>query len=162
MGVGTIVTILIMLVILGSVAWVRPSPRDKKIAKWRHEALIAGMKVSLQPLKAEPKDSGIRDDIEGASYQLINKVPNKKDGLVWTVVKADGWMKEDLPSEWSWYKVNGHVDHAEVAKLIEECPVEVIAIQRTPVLSRVIWMEFGQEFDPQPLKAFLEKVQGTV
>lgn len=159
---GIVVAVLIMLVILGSVAWVRPSPRDKKIAKWRHEALVAGMKVSLQPLKAEPKESGIRDDIEGASYQLINKQPNKKDALVWTVVKTQGWMQEDLPESWSWYKENGHVDHEAVARLIEECPVEVIAIQRTPVLSRIIWTEPGKEFDPQPLKSFLEKVQDTV
>lgn len=47
--------IFVALVVVGSVMWIRPSPRDQKLAKWRRDALVAGMKVRLQTLKAEPK-----------------------------------------------------------------------------------------------------------
>ena len=57
-----IIVALIMLSVVGSVVWVRPSPRDQRLAKWRQQALVGGLRVNLQPLKAEPKDSGIRDD----------------------------------------------------------------------------------------------------
>ena len=46
-----------------------------------------------------------------------------------------------------------------MAKLIDECPLEVKAIERSPVLSRIIWDENGKEFDAATLKTFLEKVQ---
>lgn len=156
-----ILVILAILIVVGSVVWVRPSPRDQKLAAWRRDALVAGLKVSLQGLKAEPKQSGIRDDIEGASYTLYNPASQKGDELSWAVVKAQGWLQEDLPEQWSWYKENGHVSHAQVAQLIQDCPLEVLAIERTPVSSRVIWKETGSEFSPEGLKGFLERVQAV-
>lgn len=154
-----VMVILAILTVVGSVVWVRPSPRDQKLAAWRRDALVGGLKVNLQGLKAEPKHSGIRDDTEGASYILYNTATQKGDDTVWAVVKTQGWLQEDLPEGWSWYKENGHVAHDEVAKLIAECPLDVLAIERTPVLSRVIWKESGSEFNPEMLKAFLERVQ---
>jgi len=154
-----VLVILAILIVVGSVVWVRPSPRDKKLATWRRDALVAGLKVSLQGLKAEPKHSGIRDDVEGASYILYNPASQKGDECSWAVVKTQGWLQEDLPESWSWYKENGHVPHDQVAQLILECPLDVLAIERTPVSSRVIWKENGSEFSPEVLKGFLEKVQ---
>ena len=153
------IVIVIILVVVGSVVWVRPSPRDKKLANWRRDTLLAGMKVSLQGLKAEPKHSGIRDDVEGASYILYNTESKKGDATSWAVVHTQGWLQEDLPEGWSWYKENGHVDHKGVAALIKECPLEVLAIERTPVSSRIIWKENGGDYLPGVLKQFLVKVQ---
>lgn len=156
-----VLVILAILIVVGSVVWVRPSPRDKKLATWRRDALVAGLKVSLQPLKAEPKHSGIRDDVEGASYILYNPASQKGDNLSWAVVKTQGWLQEDLPEGWSWYKENGHVSHEHVAQCVLECPIEVLAIERTPVSSRIIWKENGSQFTPEVLKLFLQKVQET-
>lgn len=154
-----VMVILAILTVVGSVVWVRPSPRDQKLAAWRRDALVGGLKVSLQGLKAEPKDSGIRDDVEGASYVLYNTDAQKGDTTMWAVVKTEGWLKEDLQDGWSWYKENGHVDHGQVAKLIADCPLDVLVIERTPVSSRVIWKEGGSEFNAGVLKTFLERVQ---
>ena len=67
----------IALAIVGSVMWIRPSPRDQKLAKWRRDAIMAGMKVRLQTLKAEPTNSGIRDDVDGVTYEWFNPEPTK-------------------------------------------------------------------------------------
>jgi len=157
-----IALVLVVLVVVGSVVWVRPSPRDKKLALWRQQTLLAGMKVKLEGFKAEPKESGIRADIEGASYQLFNHQPDKKDTLVWAVVKDQGWLKDHLPEDWSWYRQQA--DSAlvgRIADLIREVPIDVIGIERTPYMSRIVWKEVGKEYDPAELKRFLDKVQAV-
>lgn len=158
-----IALIAVVLVVVGSVVWVRPSPRDKKLADWRRDALVAGMKVKLEGFKADPKQSGIRADIEGTSYQLFNSTPDKQDKLVWAVVlDEDGWLKDDLPEGWSWYKEQ--VSDSLIAKVndqIKKAPLDIIGIERTPFMSRIVWKETGKNFDPQALKQFLEEVQAV-
>lgn len=150
---------LIALAVVGSVMWIRPSPRDQKLAKWRRDALMAGMKVRLQTLKAEPKNSGIRDDVEGVTYEWYNPEPVKLDKVTWAIVKADGWLQEGLPEGWSWYGQDANIDLDRVKAVLESLPVEVNALERTPMSSRVIWGELGTEFDAVKLKACLQELQ---
>lgn len=151
--------IFVALAIVGSVMWIRPSPRDQRLAKWRREALMAGIKVRLQTLKAEPKDSGIRDDVEGVTYEWFNPEFDKSDKVTWAIVKTDAWLQEGLPQGWSWYGQEGCVDFEKVRLIIEALPIEVNALERTPVSSRVIWDESGKEFDAVKLKAYLQNLQ---
>lgn len=150
----------VILVVVGSVVWVRPSPRDKKLAAWRRDALVAGLKVKLEGFKADPKQSGIREDITGTSYQLFNSEPSKKDSLVWAVVKDPGWLQDHLPEGWSWYKAQVEEQLIEqVVEQIKKAPLEIIGIERTPYMSRIVWKEVGKNFDPETLKQFLKEVQ---
>ncbi|WP_396586345.1 hypothetical protein [Bermanella sp. R86510] len=158
MGIWIVIAIA-LLVIVGSVSWLRPSVKEKKQGEWRHQALMAGLKVSLQGLPAEPKESGIRDDIKGASYILYNPAPQKTDTKKWAVVKQDGWMKEDLPEGWSWYKTQQTFDVASLNNILKELPESTLAVERTPQFSRIVWLENGQEFDPAHLKSLLQNVQ---
>lgn len=151
--------IFVALVVVGSVMWIRPSPRDQKLAKWRRDALVAGMKVRLQTLKAEPKKSGIREDVPGVSYEWFNPEPNKADKITWALVKTDAWLKEGLPEGWSWYEKEVDIDQAKLVEMINTLPVEVNAIERTPISSRIIWNETGKEFDAIKLKEYLKNLQ---
>lgn len=139
--------------------WVRPSPRDKKLATWRRDAIVAGIKVSLDTLKAEPKNSGIRDDVAGISYILYNPAPDKLDTLNWAVVKAEGWLNEGLPEGWSWHGQELASRAVAITELIALSPITILGLERTPYSSRVIWQENGADFDALTLKAFLERVQ---
>ncbi|GAA6133272.1 hypothetical protein NBRC116188_00610 [Oceaniserpentilla sp. 4NH20-0058] len=154
-----VVIAVVALVVVGSVVWVRPSPRDQKLAKWRGSAIMAGLKVRMQTLKAEPKNSGIRDDVEGITYEWYNPKPDKSDQLTWAVVKTDGWLKDGLPDGWSWYSTESKDIAEQIAEIIEQCPVEVNALERTPRSSRVIWNENGKEFNPEQLRDYLETLQ---
>lgn len=154
-----LVMIFIALVVVGSVMWVRPSPRDQKLAKWRRDAIMAGLKVRMQTLKAEPKNSGIRDDVEGISYEWFNPEPNKTDTTTWAIVKTDAWLKDGLPQGWSWYAQEVDIDPAKIAQIIQALPMEVNAIERTPISSRVIWNESGKDFDAKALKEYLQNLQ---
>ncbi len=156
---GLIIVIVAILSVVGSVVWVRPSKRDVKLAKWRLEARQAGLYVKLDGLVAEPKDSGIRDDIGGASYYLYETKSDKQDQLEWAVVKTQGWLQQGLPDEWSWYRQEMSLNHQQLQSLIASLPISVDAIERTPKYSRVIWGESGQDFDAQQLKLFLQQVQ---
>ncbi|MFT6154290.1 MAG: hypothetical protein ACJA0E_002003 [Bermanella sp.] len=157
-----VIVIFVVLMVIGSVAWVRPSPRDKRLADFRYKAIVAGIKVSLTKMAAEPKDSGIRDDVEGASYILYEATPKKGDEKRWAVVKVDGWIKDGLPDNWCWYKQQDIKLTEDISSLIESCPIPVVAIERTPVLSRIVWEEKADDFDANALKAFLVKVQAAV
>ena len=156
-------TILIVLVailsVVGSVAWVRPSKRDVKLATWRQAARVAGLQVKLEALKAEPKDSGIREDVGLASYFLYLPKAQKNDEMTWAVVKAEGWLKAHLPSGWSWYRREVALNTNKLQALIESCPVPIHAIERTPNGSRIVWDEAGQDFEAHKLVEFLTQVQ---
>ena len=156
---GLIIVVVAILSVVGSVVWVRPSKRDVKLAKWRQEARLTGLYVKLDGLAAEPKDSGIRDDIGGASYYLYETKSDKQDQLAWAVVKTQGWLQQGLPDEWSWYRQEMSLNHQQLQSLIASLPISVDAIERTPKYSRVIWGESGQDFDAQQLKLFLQQVQ---
>ncbi len=158
---GWMIAGIAILSVLGSVAWVRPSQRDVKLAQWRRDAIVAGLHVKLETLKAEPKDSGIRDDVAGVSYFLYQPKPIKGDALTWAVVKTDGWLQAGLPPQWSWYRAQHKQKALEVSALINEAPVNILAIERTPVLSRIMWTETGEVFDADALNGYLQKVQGT-
>ena len=157
-----LIIVVAVLSLVGSVVWVRPSKRDVKLAKWRQEARLAGLFVKLDGLVAEPKNSGIRDDIGGASYYLYETKSHKDDRLTWAVVKAQGWLQQGLPKEWSWYQQEMPLNSQRLHDLIESAPISVEAIERTPKYSRVIWGESGQDFDAQQLKQFLQQVQALV
>jgi hypothetical protein len=154
-----LVMIFVALVVVGSVMWIRPSPRDQKLAKWRRDALVAGLKVRMQTLKAEPKNSGIREDVEGITYEWFNPEPNKLDKTIWAIVKTDAWLKDGLPEGWSWYEKEADIDLAKVTAIIQALPVEVNAIERTPISSRIMWNESGKEFDAVKLKSYLQNLQ---
>lgn len=154
-----LVMIFVALVVVGSVVWIRPSPRDQKLAKWRRDAIMAGLKVRMQTLKAEPKNSGIRDDVEGVTYEWFNPAPNKTDTTKWAIVKVDGWLQDGLPDGWSWYGEVVDVDLDRIKGTIASLPFEVNALERTPISSRIIWNENGKEFNASNLKVFLQTLQ---
>lgn len=50
-SMGLWVAIFITLAVLGSVLWVKPSPRDRLVTEYRRQALAKGLKVRLLDLK---------------------------------------------------------------------------------------------------------------
>ncbi len=155
---GFIIVLVAILSVVGSVVWVRPSKRDVKLADWRQEARKAGLHVRLEGLAAEPKESGIRDDVTGASYYLYNQQPDKKDELTWAIVNTHGWLQDNLPTNWSWYHREVAINSADLSSLMSSLSLPIKAIERTPKYSRIIWDESGLEFDAVQLKELLQKV----
>jgi hypothetical protein len=147
--------------VVGSVVWVRPSPRDQRLAEWRRKAIMSGLKVKLEGVAAEPKESGIRTDLEGVSYILYKNKPIKGDDKKWMVVNYDGWLKDELPDGWSWHKEESLNLSAALSDLIKNAPLPILAIERTPYLSRIVWNESAGDFDSEKLKDFLQIVQVT-
>ncbi len=156
---GFIIVLVAILSVVGSVVWVRPSKRDVKLADWRQEARKAGLHVKLEGLAAEPRESGIRDDITGASYYLYNQQPDKADELTWAVVNTHGWLQHNLPTEWSWYHREVTINSEDLKRLMSSLPLPIKAIERTPKYCRIIWDESGPEFNADTLKDFLVSAQ---
>lgn len=159
MTTGFIIFLIAMMVI-GSIVWIKPSPRDKRLAEFRRQAIMGGLKVRLEGVKAEPVHSGIRHDIKGASYILYVTKPDKTDESRWMVVADEGWMKDGLPEGWSWHTQEApSALHNRISEVITASKLPLTAIERTPAYSRIVWQEPPLAFDAEELKQYLENVQ---
>lgn len=162
LGIG--VAILAGLMVLGGALWVKPSKREQKIAVWRRDAIVAGMQVRLKGMDAEPKHSGIREDVSGVSYIAHNMELHKKPLQEWAVVQSDGWYQDDLPAGWAWY---GHKPESaeyrqHVASLLEQSPYPLVGLERTMNFVRFVWKENGDTFDAAVLKGYLMQLQASL
>lgn len=157
-----IIIFLISMMVLGSIVWIKPSKRERRMAEFRAQAMSAGLKVRLDGVEAEPVHSGIREDIPGASYILFVQKPDKKDKANWMVVSDEGWMQDGLPQGWSWHTKEAETHLWEkISALIEATPIPIIAIERTPAYSRIVWQELPVAFNAEELKQYLQTVQAT-
>lgn len=158
---GVLIAILACMMVLGGALWIKPSKRDAKIAVWRRNAIVAGMQVRLKGIEAEPKNTGIREDVYGVSYIAHNNDLHKKAVQEWAVVQADGWYNDDLPVGWAWH---GHKPESaeyrqHVASLLAQSPYPVVALERTTNFVRFVWLENGDSFDAAVLKKYLADLQ---
>ncbi|MCP5325602.1 MAG: hypothetical protein H7A09_04635 [Oceanospirillaceae bacterium] len=159
LGIG--IGILAALMVVGGALWIKPSRREQKLAVWRRDAIVAGMQVRLKGMDAEPKNTGIREDVLGVSYILHNMDLHKKPQQEWAVVQAEGWYNDDLPAGWAWY---GHKPDSEsyrqhIASLLEQSPYPLVGLERTMNFVRFVWKENGDTFDAAVLKQYLAGLQ---
>ena len=114
----------IALALFGSVYWLKPSPKDKRIADLRLQAIKLGMQVKLRKFDPDSKETGIRNEINAAHYTLF-KPAEKSSKLRWCVVRQEGWEQEGLPQGWSWHNKHADLDLAALNALIQECEFDV-------------------------------------
>ena len=97
------VAILVVLVVFGSVYWLKPSPRDKRLAELRLDAIKRRLQVRQFTFKPESAKNGVRDDITGTSYTLLNQEKRNGGELLARVAGQQGWDSEGLPEGMSWH-----------------------------------------------------------
>lgn len=123
-----IIVVLILLAVFGSVAMLKPSPRQQRLAKLRMDAIKIGLHVKLDTLKVDSKKMGVRDNIVAARYERFNS-EIKSQSLRWSVVRQAGWEHEGLPEGWSWNAVSVLPDLSKLHSLLSGVTEDVVVIE---------------------------------
>jgi hypothetical protein len=110
-----IIVVFIVLALFGSVYMLKPSPRQRRLAELRLDAIKLGLHVKLQTFKTDSQKMGVRDDVIGARYERFNPTI-KSQAMRWCIVRQAGWEQEGLPEGWSW---NNIVERPDIEKLSE-------------------------------------------
>ena len=98
--------------LFGSIYWLKPSPRDTRLAKLRFEAIRAGLQIRQFTFKPDSAKNGVRDEVPGTTYTLLR--PGKQQGgdLKFRIVGQKGWDVDGLPEGYCWHD-QGTVADAE-------------------------------------------------
>lgn len=116
------------LVIFGSVYWLKPSPRDTRIAALRLDAIKLGLQVRHHSFQPDSAKSGVRDVITGTSYSRMNNPGKPQGDLRFRIVGQPAWDSEGLPEGLSW--------HDKSRNPAEDCAriQEALASVKDPIL----------------------------
>lgn len=106
-----IVLVLIMLALIGSIFWLKPSPRDQRLADLRLQAMKLGLSVKHQTFNPESAKNGVRDTLSGTTYSLFVEDAKAPKDIIFRVVRQSGWDNEDLPDEYSWHDKVSQKNH---------------------------------------------------
>ena len=111
MDVWVVVTLVSLLMVVGSVLWIMPSKRDRKIAKLRQQAIIAGIKVRIMKYPMINLSGRVEENCyDGATYSFVD-APLKGVKSGWMLIRnydqSDSLANQDeslSPIEnWGWY-----------------------------------------------------------
>ena len=135
-----IIAVLIILAVFGSVAMLKPSPRQQRLAKLRMDAIKLGLHVKLDTLKVNSKKTGVRDDIVAARYERFN-TDVKSQALRWCVVRQAGWDQEGLPDGWSWHNITKRPDLDKLNELLLKVSDDVVVVEAYDNRASVMTLE---------------------
>ncbi|MBM96569.1 MAG: hypothetical protein CMI09_12085 [Oceanospirillaceae bacterium] len=100
------VFIMVGLVVFGSIYWLKPSPRETRLANLRLAAIKLGLQVRHHTFKVDAAKTGVRDDITGTAYTRVIPVQHseaQKDELLFRIVGQAGWETDALPEGMAWH-----------------------------------------------------------
>jgi hypothetical protein len=122
------IVVFIALAVFGSVYMLKPSPRQKRLAELRLEAIKLGLQVKLETFKVDSKKMGVRDDITATRYQRFNPAVKSQE-LRWCIVRQEGWEQEGLSEGWSWNALTVHPDLTKLAELLGQLTDDVQMVE---------------------------------
>jgi len=102
MDLWVVVAGFALLMVLGSIVWIMPSKRDRRIARLRQAAILKGIRVKLMDFPVINMSGRVEEaNVSGAAYSLCD--------YDFSGVQA-GWMlirnlgeAGDSPDGWGWY-----------------------------------------------------------
>tara|TARA_B110000503_G_scaffold66758_1_gene104739 strand:- start:3680 stop:4189 length:510 start_codon:yes stop_codon:yes gene_type:complete len=146
------IVILVCLSLIGSVAWVLPTPLQRAQAKIRQLAMAKGLKIKVGKLQGPREQGEVAPDSHLAtSYGLPRaKDQNRAGGInavkkiTWEIFKAGGLNTKGLPEGWCWNRGEGALTAEQLshlAQLIQQLPKDVYALGVTPMGAQAYWHE---------------------
>ena len=93
----------VILTIFGSVYWLKPSPRDKRLAGLRYDAIKLGLQIRQFTFKPDSAKTGVRDEITATSYTLVRPGQQQGGALKFRVAGQAGWDTDGLPEGLCWH-----------------------------------------------------------
>jgi hypothetical protein len=123
-----IIVVFIFLAVFGSVYMLKPSPRQRRLAELRMDAIKLGLHIKLETFKVDSKKMGVRDDITATRYERYD-LDVKSQAIRWCVVRQEGWEQEGLPVGWSWHNTDQSPDLEKLNALLSQVSEDVQLIE---------------------------------
>lgn len=95
--------IAVMLALIGTVYWLRPSPRQKHLSHLREQARQQGLKLKFHSFNPDSQATGLYGNLSGIFYTLTRTKSNTRGAKIFEIVKQQGWHQEQLPYNYSWH-----------------------------------------------------------
>lgn len=102
-GVG-----LAFLMIVGSILWIMPSKRDRRIAKLRQAAILRGIKVKLMKYPMINLSGRVEEGVIDAAAYAFKGIDEEEITAGWMLIKSYQSPTEQesdsaAPEGWAWY-----------------------------------------------------------
>ncbi len=124
-----LIVIVIGLVVFGSIMWLKPSPRDQRLAKLRMDAIKRQLKVSQFTFKPDSAKTGVRDNIMATSYTLLNPSVKGKAELKYRIVGQAAWDNEGLPEGFYWHDKGTAAEAAAFSEVVKSLTDELLLLE---------------------------------
>ncbi len=114
---------LVIMAVIGSIFWLRPSARDRRLAELRMDAIKLGLQVRQYTFKPQAEKNGVRDNVMATSYTVLAPGNPKAGELRYRVVGQRAWDNDGLPEGLWWdTEPQGPEREALLAKLHQHLP----------------------------------------
>ena len=111
---------LIILVVVGSFMWIRPSPRDRRLAALRLDAIKLGLQVRQHTHKPQSEKNGVRDNITATSYTLLSRETPKDNAMQYRLVNQAAWDNDGLPDGYWWDSAPNEANKAALLDALQQ------------------------------------------
>lgn len=145
-----VISIAVMLSLVGSIMWIRPSPHERMMSQTRLHARKLGFIVQISQLETtRAKGEMEPENIRIPAYRILRNdlSRNEKDHWTsWQIFRTDNVANQGLPQGWSWKKGEFLLSKEAceiISQLIAQLPKEVRALESNPLHFSVYWRESG-------------------
>jgi len=154
---AVIVAAVAILVIIGSVMWLKPSPTQRRQTQMRLLARQLGLDVRLSGLP-QTRRARVRQERpeQGVVYRWLQFGDNK-NGLTRDYV----WCRDDVNSAWEIESTEGLSPAllAKIEAMFTEMPADARAVELAPHGPGIYWMERGGEEAVRGVQQMLHRLQ---
>lgn len=156
---GPIIAIFAVLVLVGSVLWLKPSPAQQRQTKLRLLARSLGLDVRLSALP-QVRRARVRgeDQQQGVVYRLLRFGEQSATPLEYVVCRVNAQSEWESESKQTMTPVQRSV----LDNVLAQLPNDAVAFEITAGGCGVYWRERGDEETVQLLKRLLETMQAVV
>ncbi|GAB2590211.1 hypothetical protein [Nitrincola alkalisediminis] len=160
-----VISIVVMLSLVGSVMWIKPSPRERMQSQIRLHARALGFIVQIATIET-PRAKG-EMDVERKrlpAYRILRSDlsrDEKDQWNSWQAFRVENVANQGLPSQWSWKRGEGVLTSEQcqmLSAVIESLPESVFALESSPMHFTVYWRESGGPEVLDQIKAAIEPV----
>lgn len=95
--------IAVMLALIGTVYWLKPSPRQKHLSRLREQARSLGINLKFHKLTLQSKETGLYNHPTGVFYSLSTDAQKPAEKALFEIVQQTGWHQQNLPPDYSWH-----------------------------------------------------------
>ena len=159
--------ILAMAMVIGPIFWIRPSPKERRIASFRSLAMGRGVKVEPLTIATNEYYQRVAErNLHVADYQWVRYRRIAKEGEVGPPIRGQWTQRKDRDGQLLWEPDPVVMAEPEqVTQYLESWrnsqDVRFLALEFGPRTVSVVWTENGDEKDVGRIIEMLEVLGGA-